>query len=350
MTTITTKSYSVPLTIAGISVAALMAYLLREFLPSMGWALLLAVTTWGLFEKVLDKMGGRRVPAALLTSVVIAIGLGLPVLWLGTLVSAELHRALGFVQKANAEGVPVPAVVDAIPAVGHIIREYWEQSLSGPNQLIPLILEKLSLHASFAPLLVKDAGMRLLHLAIEFFFAILTLFFAYLHGPSLSRQARAIGLRLLGPTALPYFDMLPVTLRATVSGMILVAIGEGVVLGAAYWIAGLPSIATISTATALMAIVPGGAPLSFSLASLYLYGTGQTLAAIALISWGAFQLFIVDHFIRPRLIGDAAKLPFLVVLFGLLGGLTSFGLVGLFIGPTCTATGYLMWKNLSKEH
>lgn len=344
-----TKTYALPLTLAGVGVAALMAYLLREFLPSMGWALLLAVTTWGLFEKILHKMGERRVPAALLTSVIIAVGLGLPVVWLGTLVTGELHRAMGFVQKANAEGVPVPPIIDTIPAIGHIIRDYWEQSLSGPNQLIPLIMEKLSPHASLAPLLVKDAGMRLLHLAIEFFFAILTLFFAYLHGPTLTRQARTIALRLLGPSAAPYVDMLPVTLRATVSGMILVAIGEGVVLGAAYWIAGLPSIATLSTATALMAIVPGGAPLSFSLASLYLYGTGHTLAALGLISWGACQLFIVDHFIRPRLIGDAAKLPFLVVLFGLLGGLTSFGLVGLFIGPTCTATGYLMWKNLSKD-
>lgn len=343
------KSFTLPLILAGGAIAALVLLLMREFLPSMAWALLLAVTTWGMYERILAKTGGRRILAAAISAIGVSVLIGVPVAWLGTLVTGEVHRAMAFLQKANAEGLPVPAVLDSIPVVGSILKEYWAQELSAPNRILPLLMEKLSPHVTQAPLLLKTVSMHLLHFAVEFFFAVLTLFFAYIHGPAIAKQTRAICLRLMGPRSMPYFDTLPLTMRATVSGMILVAIGEGVALGTAYWITGLPSVVTLATASAVMAIVPGGAPLSFCLASLYLYGTGHTLAAIGLITWGASQLFVVDHFIRPRLIGDAAKLPFLVVLFGLLGGLTTFGLVGLFIGPTCTAAGYLMWKNLSAE-
>jgi predicted PurR-regulated permease PerM len=79
--------------------------------------------------------------------------------------------------------------------------------------------------------------------------------------------------------------------------------------------------------------VPGGAPLSFSLVSLLLLGQGHSGAALGLFSWGAFELFLVDKFIRPKLIGRRVNLPFLAVLFGLLGGVSTLGVIGLFVGP-----------------
>jgi predicted PurR-regulated permease PerM len=313
----------------------------------MGWALLLSISTWGLFNRVEKFMNGRTTIAAFATTVVVSICLGLPFVWLANLVSSELQAAMGFLQKANETGIPVPAGLAKLPLVGQMLAEYWSHELAQPNSLFPLLVEKLVPHASLAPMLIKNASLLLVHVSIEYFFAMLVLFFAYVHGRSVSEQARGVIGRLFGTPALPYLDLLPITMRATVTGMLLIAVGEGVVLGSAYWVAGIPSPVTLGVATAFMAIVPGGAPVSMSAASLYLYGTGHGLAALGLISWGAFQLFIVDHFIRPRLIGEGAKLPFLVVLFGLLGGLASFGLVGLFIGPTCTAMAYMMWKNLA---
>jgi predicted PurR-regulated permease PerM len=343
----TSPSPAVLRTVAGASVFLLAAFLLREFLPAMGWALLLSITTWGLFNRMENVFKGRPVTAALVMTLLVSICLGLPFVWLANLVSGEVQAAMAFFQKANAAGLPVPEGLAKLPVIGHALTEYWEKELAQPNSLFPLLMEKLAPHASMAPLLLKNASMILLHISVEYFFAMLVLFFAYLHGRAVAEQARGVVSRIFGSPALPYLELLPITMRATVSGMVLVAIGEGVVLGSAYWVAGIPSPVTSGVATAFMAIVPGGAPVSMSAASLYLYGTGHGLAALGLISWGAFQLFIVDHFIRPRLIGDGAKLPFLVVLFGLLGGLASFGLVGLFIGPTCTAIAYKMWKNLA---
>jgi predicted PurR-regulated permease PerM len=56
-------------------------------------------------------------------------------------------------------------------------------------------------------------------------------------------------------------------------------------------------------------------------------------------------IFVADHFIRPVLIGGAARLPFLLVLLGLLGGLETFGFLGLFLGPAVMAALIALWRD-----
>lgn len=138
--------------------------------------------------------------------------------------------------------------------------------------------------------------------------------------------------------------VVPATVNSTVTGMGLIALGEGVVLGIAYWIAGVPSPALLGAVTGFMALIPGGAPLSFTLVSLYLVGSGKTVAGIALFLWGAIELFIVDKTLRPRLVGGPVKLPFLPTFFGLVGGVKTMGIVGLFIGPVLMALLVAIWR------
>ena len=112
-------------------------------------------------------------------------------------------------------------------------------------------------------------------------------------------------------------------------------------LGIAYGIAGAPAPVLLGVVTGYMALIPGGAPLSFTLVSLLLLGQGHAGAALGLFCWGAFELFLVDKFVRPKLIGRRVELPFLAVLFGLLGGVSTMGVIGLFVGPFMMAV--LFW-------
>src|SRR5690606_34677523 len=114
--------------------------------------------------------------------------------------------------------------------------------------------------------------------------------------------------------------VVPATVSSTVIGMGVIALGEGVILGIAYAIAGVPSPVALGVVTGFMALIPGGAPLAFTLVSLYLFGSGHTVEGIALFIWGSVELFIVDKTLRPRLVGGPIKLPFLPTFFGLIGG------------------------------
>jgi predicted PurR-regulated permease PerM len=132
-------------------------------------------------------------------------------------------------------------------------------------------------------------------------------------------------------------------------GMTLIAIGEGIVLGVAYWIAGVPSPVTLGVLTGVMALIPGGAPLSFTLVSVYLLASGSHVAGIGLFVWGTVELFIVDKTLRPKLVGGPIKLPFLPTFFGLVGGVKTMGFLGLFIGPVLMALLVAIWREWLRE-
>ena len=131
--------------------------------------------------------------------------------------------------------------------------------------------------------------------------------------------------------------------------MTLIAIGEGVVLGVAYWVAGVPSPVTLGVITGIMALIPGGAPLSFSLVSIYLVASGSLFAGTALFIWGSVELFIVDKTLRPKLVGGPIKLPFLPTFFGLIGGVKTMGFLGIFIGPVLMALLVAIWREWLRE-
>src|SRR5215211_3551219 len=83
---------------------------------------------------------------------------------------------------------------------------------------------------------------------------------------------------------------------------------------------------------------PLGAWLAFSVASLVLLVQGgSVLAAVGLFGFGATVMLVGDNFVQPGLIGGAARLPFLWALIGIFGGLQTFGLIGLFLGPMVMA-------------
>jgi predicted PurR-regulated permease PerM len=183
-----------------------------------------------------------------------------------------------------------------------------------------------------------------MHRAIDVVFAFLCLFFFYKDGPALLSQTEAIGHHLIGDKRWSlYSTKVPIAIRATVNGLVLVGLAEGLLLGIAYEFANVPSAVLWAAATGVLAIIPFGAPLAFgAVAALLLFG-GNTVGAVVIVVWGAIVLFVADHFVRPSMIGNATKLPFLAVLLGILGGVETLGLIGLFVGPVVITLFVTLW-------
>ncbi len=158
---------------------------------------------------------------------------------------------------------------------------------------------------------VIAAGDGLFHLLLTLLFMLIALFFVYRDGANFARQLDLLGERILPNRWERISRVVPATISSTVTGMTLIAIGEGIVLGIAYWLAGVPSPVTLGVITGVMALIPGGAPLSFTLVSIYLVASGAMIEGVALFIWGSVELFIVDKTVRPRLVGGPIKLPFL---------------------------------------
>ena len=105
----------------------------------------------------------------------------------------------------------------------------------------------------------------------------------------------------------------------------------------------------LALATGVLATVPFGAPLIFVGCALYLLATAKTTAAIALVVFGTLVVLVADHLVRPLLIGSTTRLPFLWVLLGIFGGLETFGLLGLFLGPAIISILLAIWREAAAK-
>jgi predicted PurR-regulated permease PerM len=123
-----------------------------------------------------------------------------------------------------------------------------------------------------------------------------------------------------------------------VNGTVVVAVAEGLLIGVGYWLAGVPHSVTFAILTIAFAMLPLGAWFAFTAATIALLLNGGTLlVAVGLFGWGVVVMLSGDNFVQPVLIGAAARLPFLLSFVAILGGIETFGLVGLFLGPVIMA-------------
>jgi predicted PurR-regulated permease PerM len=158
-------------------------------------------------------------------------------------------------------------------------------------------------------------------------------------------QLLATADRILGEPGEGLVEKTVDAIRATMSGAVVVAVSEGLLIGAGYVLAGVPNPALFTVLTIAFAMVPFGAWAAFTTAAVALVaGGGSGIAAGAVFAWGATVMLSGDQFFWPRLVGSATRLPFLFAFVGIFGGLASFGLVGLFLGPVIMAAVLTIWR------
>ena len=317
-----------------------LAMLLRHFLGSLAWACLLAVITWPLHEKLLRRGWSPVASAATLLGALVLSFSG-PSVFLFNTLSNEVSTVERILGQLNQTGVPPPEWMASLPLVAKPVLAWWQEHLAVPGGLNTLIRTTAGDLVPHLTSTVSTLGPTILANALYLFLAMLTLFVLYVQGPAVVKYVDRAGLRVVPKYYAVLRRLFPLSVRGTALGLCSVALLEGIVLGIAYGIAGAPAPVLLGVVTGYMALIPGGAPLSFTLVSLLLLGQGHAGAALGLFCWGAFELFLVDKFVRPKLIGRRVELPFLAVLFGLLGGVSTMGVIGLFVGPFMMAV--LFW-------
>ena len=324
-------------------------YFLSGFLVPVLAALIICLASWPLYRRLLKRCGGNYTWAASIALITVIIVLIVP---LSLAFSYAVQEASGFISwalAANRDGVQPPPWVTDLPFVGAWVARQWVTYLGEPHALGTLVEAVSGEHLGNIYRMLVSATGDLFRLFLAVVFMLITLFFIYKDGVRIVGQLDVVGERILPGRWQRFSRVVPATVNSTVTGMGLIALGEGVVLGVAYWVAGVASPVLLGVITAFMALVPGGAPLTFTLVSLYLVGSGHAIAGLGLFMWGTIELFIVDKTLRPRLVGGPVKLPFLPTFFGLIGGVKTMGIVGLFIGPVLMALLVAIWREWIHE-
>ncbi len=324
-------------------------YFFHGFVVPVLAALVIAFASWPLYRRLLSAVGGSRNIAAALAILAIFGFLVIPIVVAGTYAVHEIRDWIAWTFEANRTGAPTPDWIATLPMVGEWLDERWRQHVGHPGAIGELIQLVSGANIGNIYRAVLAAGTGVFGLVLTLLFMLIALFFTYRDGEHFAAQVDRLGERILPMRWERISRVVPATISSTVTGMTLIAIGEGVVLGVAYWIAGVPSPVTLGVITGIMALIPGGAPLCFTLVSIYLVSSGSPVAGLALFTWGAVELFIVDKTLRPKLVGGPIKLPFLPTFFGLIGGVKTMGFLGLFIGPVLMALLVAIWREWLRE-
>jgi len=136
---------------------------------------------------------------------------------------------------------------------------------------------------------------------------LLALFFLYRDGERIITETRLVLQRFLGTRVEGYWLAVTATTRGVVYGLVLTALAQGVLAGLGYWVADVRTPVLLGTLTALLALIPFGAPLIWGSTGLWLLVTGDTWAGTALLLWGALVVSMVDNVIRPLAISSATS-------------------------------------------
>jgi predicted PurR-regulated permease PerM len=324
-------------------------YFFHGFVVPVLAALVIAFASWPLYTRLLARVNGRRTLAASIAILLILDFIVGPILFASTYAFHEIRDWIGWAVQTNRTGASTPDWIRALPVIGGWLDMQWTRFLDHPGAIGELTQIVSGAHIGNIYRVALAASGKAFNLLLAMLFMLIALFFIYRDGQAFAAQVDRLGERILPMRWERFSRIVPATISSTVTGMTLIAIGEGIVLGTAYWIAGVPSAVTLGVLTGLMALFPGGAPLSFTLVSVYLVSSGSLVAGLALLAWGSVELFIVDKTLRPRLVGGPIKLPFLPTFFGLIGGVKTMGFVGLFIGPVLMALLVAIWREWIRD-
>lgn len=322
-------------------------YTLQQFLPALVWALIFAIALWPLYRRCRTKPAVRPHDALLPLAFTLAVALVfiIPLLLVGIQLARESHAAFDWVKSAQDNGIPEPGFLRQLPYGEPTVSAWWHDNLAEPGGA-KLLLGRLVQGRSG---MGRNAGEQVVRRLTLFAFTLVTLFFLFRDGPRLAAQCRRASTRAFGPGGERVGQQIIASIHGTVNGLVLVGLGEGVILGAVYAIAGVPHPTSFGAVTAAAAMIPFAAPLVFGLAALVLVAQGSVVAGIVVIAVGLAVTFTADHFVRPVLIGGATQLPFIWVLLGILGGVEVWGLIGLFVGPAIMAALILMWREYTDQ-
>lgn len=311
----------------------LLYLILWPFFAPIAWALFIAFLLYPLNAWLVNRWHGRRnLTASLLTLATFVIVLG-PLTALGAAFAAQVAELIGYAQRLAADHRPAElAELSTLPVIGAGLT--WLQETAGISleQLQGWAVEGARTVLQALASLGRALFLGALGTVIGFVIMMFILFFTIRDGHDMAATFRAL-IPLSATHKARLFSHLASVLRAVFYGSGVTALIQGTLIAIGFAIIDLPSPIVFGVLAALFALVPmAGTPVVWVPAVLVLAAQQRWGAAIFLLIWGG-TVATVDNFIRPWLVSGRAEVSTLTVFIGVLGGVSAFGPIGVFLGP-----------------
>lgn len=324
------------ITILGLLIA-LSFWILKPFLPALIWATMVAVATWPMMLAVQARLWRRRWLAVLVMTVGMLLVFVIPFsLAIGTLV-AHTDDITGWVKSVDVHALETPPDwVARIPVGGGQLDSAWRDIASTADLGGKVAPYAAALGTWFLGQLGGFGAVLLQFLLTVGITALL-----YAKGEIAARGVLRCARRIGGDRGEGAVVLASQAIRGVALGVVVTALAQSILGGIGLAIVGVPYAAVLTAVMFMLAVAQIGAGPVLACAVIWVFWKGDTGWGIALLVW-TIIVTGMDNVLRPILIRKGADLPLILIFVGVIGGLISFGLVGLFIGPIVLAVSYTL--------
>ena len=319
---------------------ALAFLILKPFLVPLGWALVLAISTWPLYRRLQRLLPSR--PG--LTSTMMCLGISVVLLLIVVPVSYQLSweaksASNFFSELYTAKNLQFPALLKENELIGERLIELENKW----NTHRVEVLEHLLSYQNQILTIIKVAARGLGKTIFVVFVTIFSVFFLFRYGEDLTARLTRACRNLGGESLVHLIELVHSTIQATVYGVLLTSIVQGILAGVGFYIVGAPAPVLLGILTSFLSFIPFGPPFLYVPIALYMIFSDSWVWGLFLLAWSTFLVSMADNVLRPLFISHATSMSLLLVLLGILGGIAAFGLIGVFVGPVVIAVCQKVW-------
>ena len=324
--------------IGGLTLAALLAWLVWRIVAPLWqplvWAALLGALLAPWNARLAKRLGGRTIVASAITLAVTVLLFVLPLAGIAGAVAAQASQLAGRLEQYVPDGAGgQPLDLSQVPMLARPLAWIGDHTGISLKQIETWLIAGAR---NVLEALVSSSGAVVLGAVgtiVSFLLMLFVLFFVLRDGPALANKVVGM-LPIESRRRTRLWQHLQDVTRAVFMGIGLTALAQGFLVGIGFWIAHLPSPLVFGVIAALFALIPViGTSIVWGPGALYLATQGAFGHAIFLVVWGVLVVGTADNVLRPLLISGRADVPTLAVFIGVVGGLSAFGFIGLFLGP-----------------
>lgn len=326
-------------------------HIFSPFVKAIFWASILVFACYPIYAKLLKTLKGRSI----LTSALMTLALFLIIVPTSILIAYNISgQAIELYQSASnyvregrlnelVEQVKTNTVFQRL-TLGVFQFEPIEQSLSD------WILNAARSIGNFAVIqasvLTKNVFLVILNILLTF----VLVFVFFKDGEKVYQFVYQIA-PLEKSSKKSIFAQINETFSAVIRGQLLTAVAQASIAAIVFWILGIRLPLFFAALTFFTSMIPilGASAVWLPLVA-YLVIQGENMKAGILFAFGVLVISMVDNIMKPALIGERTKLPYFLLLFGILGGIKIYGLVGIFIAPVVLSLFFALVKIYEEKY
>lgn len=315
-------------------------WLLHPFLLSIVWAGLIVTATWPLFMLVTRKLKGRKGMAIAVMMLFLTVIFLLPMVFSAAMLSLSMEHLLQWLMHMDKAHLPAFDFLLNIPHVGERLHQQWQQFIVAHADNVFATLKPWILKG--AMMLIKELG-QFGSLFINGILMLLGCLMFYLHGKTIAAGLHLFAFRIARERGALAITLAGKTVQAVAMGVVLTAVIQAAVAGLGLFVCQIPSSALLTGIIFMLCLMQLGPTIVMIPAAVWLLYTGFHWTGGLLLIW-SFVAGSLDNILKPMLIKRGADTSLLLIMAGVIGGMLTWGMIGLMIGPVLLA---VSWKLLA---